>query len=402
MRDLLKIGLVANIFEWYEFTIYAYLADVIGQIFFDASDAISGMMQAFAVFAIGYLARPLGSLFFSAMGDQAGRAYSLRIILLMAAIPTVLIGFLPTYQYMGLLAPALLVALRLIQGFAMGGEIPVNATYIFEAAPSSYKSILCSMVSASSSLGMLCAALTAFLLSQAFSNQTILSWAWRIPFLLSVFLAVGIGMIRRNVSELPIPLQETHPFRFHILKGPLLKTIALMSFVTVSSFTILIWMPSYSMHFLDYSARLARQTNVFAIAAMILCYLAAGICSRFLGYQRILKNGLILTIIFIIPLWLGLQQASFGMALAMQLLMTVLIGSVGGVSIEALAKQFPPIKRCRGINLAYTFPSVFLGGTTPLICTWMISKTGLLIFPALYIMFFGVLALLAVWWLEEG
>lgn len=129
-QSLLKTGLVANIFEWYEFVIYAYLADILGAIFFHADDSVSGLIKAFAVFAVGYFARPLGSLFFGMLGDRIGRGYPLKITLLMMATPTALIGFLPVYADIGILAPSLLLVLRLIQGFAMGAEWPLNACYI--------------------------------------------------------------------------------------------------------------------------------------------------------------------------------------------------------------------------------------------------------------------------------
>ncbi len=205
---LLKIGLVANIFEWYEFVIYAYMVGVIGQLFFHSEDPISRLIQTFAVFSIGYLARPLGSLFFGAMGDRVGRGSPIKITLVMMAVPTALIGLLPTYHDIGWTAPALLFALRLIQGFAMGGALPGTACYIFEAAPADRKSILCNVVVVSVALGSLLATLVVFLLFQYFDRTTILAWAWRIPFLLSIPLTVAIGYIRREIRDFPLPQQN--------------------------------------------------------------------------------------------------------------------------------------------------------------------------------------------------
>ncbi len=120
------------------------------------------------------------------MGDRKGSSQPLKVVLMLMAIPTALIGFLPTDQDIGTLAPVLLITLRLLQGFAVGGEYPTNACYIFESSPDDRKSILCSVVAASTALGMLLASLVAFLLFQYFDRATILAWAWRIPFILSI------------------------------------------------------------------------------------------------------------------------------------------------------------------------------------------------------------------------
>src|SRR5260364_72755 len=187
MRHLLKIGLVANIFEWYEFTVYAYLADVIGSLFFSAENSGGKLIQVFAIFAVGYFARPLGSLFFGMM-----------------AVPTVLIGCLPTYQHIGLLAPILLLILRCIQGFAMGGELPLNGCYLFEASSDNSKSLLCSIATTSMNIGVLFASFTAFLLFSVFDRHTILAWAWRLPFLLGLPMTVAINNMRYAIREPPL------------------------------------------------------------------------------------------------------------------------------------------------------------------------------------------------------
>lgn len=401
MSNLLKIGLVANIFEWYEFVIYAYLADIIGQVFFNASDSVSGLIRTFSVFAIGYLARPLGSFFFGIIGDRVGRGRSLKISLLLMAVPTVLIGLLPTYQNIGLLAPALLLALRLIQGFAMGGELTMSGCYIFEAAPDDRKSVLCSMVAVSPILGILLAALVSSLLFLVFDHKMILEWAWRIPFFLSILLTIGICIIRRGIySSNTITNSIRQVFDFRIFKLSLLKTLPLFSFSTIFFYTLITWLPAYLIHFLDYSPRLSRLVNILVLATLIPSYLGAGHIASLVGYHRLIKIGLTTTILLIIPLWFSFQSASFSAILATQILLALLLSSIEGVIIETLARQFPFSMRCRGMNLACTIPAVFLGGTTPLIFTWMIQKTGLLMFPAFYIMFFGLLALPAAWRLK--
>src|SRR6185312_8898309 len=158
-RHLLKLGIVANIFEWYEFNIFGLLASLLGQLFFQSSDTLVNLLKAFSIFAVSFIARPLGGLFFGLIGDRIGRRASLRLSLILMSIPTILIGLLPVYDQAGVIATISLVILRLIQGFAAGGELPTTACYVFESATAQNRSLLCSVVVTSPKIGMLLAAL---------------------------------------------------------------------------------------------------------------------------------------------------------------------------------------------------------------------------------------------------
>ncbi len=400
MRHLLKIGLVANVFEWYEFTVYAYLADIIGQLFFGTENSGGRLIKVFGIFAIGYLARPLGSLFFGVIGDRVGRSMPLKMSLMMMAVPTVLIGCLPTYHSIGLLAPILLLILRCIQGVAMGAELPLNGCYLFEASSANHKSILCSIATASMNIGVLLASLAAFLLFSVFDRQTVLAWAWRIPFLFGLPMTVAISIMRHAIREPPLQFKDRSDSASYALTHPMIHVIPLVSWLTTFGFVLVVWMPSYLIHFLDYPPSLARLVHTLMLIALIPFGLAAGVIAHFWGYQRLIKLGVVATIILTYLLWIGLQSATFGMALMALLVLAAVLSSVNGIIMETLARQFSHFVRCRGMNIAYTFPVVLLGSTTPLICTWIIQKTGLLTFPAFYIMFFGTLALPAAWRLK--
>ncbi|CCD30044.1 putative Major facilitator family transporter [Candidatus Glomeribacter gigasporarum BEG34] len=393
MRNLLKIGLVANIFEWYEFAVYAYMADIIGQLFFKSETSVVGLAKAFTIFAIGYLIRPLGSLVWGTVGDRIGRGRPMKTVLMMSAIPTALIGCLPTYAQIGFLAPALLLILRLVQGFAMGAELPTNGCYIFEAAPSKYKSMLCSIVMASTKLGYLLASLVVFLLFSYFNRETVLAWAWRIPFLFSIPLIIGIRAMRRSIQDFPVQKAGTFKSAWLSLKRSMLKPVLIVSFTIALSGTLSIWTSQYLIHFLNVPRTLAWASNAVFVIASIAFKLVAGYLSHAFGYQRVIRVSVASTTLFIVPLFALFQHASFGILWVLQMLLGCLQGSITGVLMEMLARQFPQFVRCRGMNLAYTLPAAFLGGITPLVLTWMTDQTGFLLFPAFYILFFGLLAL---------
>src|SRR5260363_276544 len=191
--------------------------------------------------------------FFGFAGDWAGRGRALKISLIMMAAPTVLIGFLPTYNTVGVLAPVLLLVLRLVQGFAMGGGLPLNGCYVFEASPAHHRSVLCSMVMVSIALGMLLASLVANLLFWYFDRETIVQWAWRLPFLLSIPLTFFIIAMRRAIHDFPVPSTKLEGRSIAtscaVLKKPMLTAVSIMSFATVFGFVLTIWLPSYLNHF---------------------------------------------------------------------------------------------------------------------------------------------------------
>src|SRR5260364_428827 len=217
----------------------------------------------------------IGKPFLRHDGDRIGRTTPLKRSLIMMAVPTVLIGCLPTYQHIGLLAPILLLILRCIQGFAMGGELPLNGCYLFEASPDNSKSLLCSIATTSMNIGVLFASFTAFLLFSVFDRHTILAWAWRLPFLLGLPMTVAINNMRYAIREPPLKSKSPLDSAWRVLKQPFMKAIPLVSWLTVFGFVLVVWMPSYLIHFLNYPPSLARLIHTFMLIALVPLGLAA-------------------------------------------------------------------------------------------------------------------------------
>lgn len=396
---LLKIGLFANIIEWYEFLVYMHLSEVISELFFKSTTRIQALIQTFALFAISYLVRPVGSLFFGYFGDKYGTQASLKISLLMMSIPTVLIGLLPTYREIGYFATGLLCGLRLIQGFAAGGEFPVSACYVFETAPPRTRSFLCGVVSNSSMIGSLLGSMAASSLFLCFTSDTLLAWAWRIPFLLGLPLTFWIVSIRKNCLE---PLSEgqkntkvKNPFQTILTseRVALLKGLSLCAFSSVVGvYTLSMWMPFYLTHFLNYPPAIAHSFNTSLLLFSILFAQVAAWSAHYLGFHRIIQISILLSLILVYPLFRGLQGASWMTTYLILLTLKLLLSAIGGVIIEALGSLFTHA-RSTGMSIAFTFPTAIFGGITPLICTYLTNKLGLLTFPAFYVMLFGLLAL---------
>lgn len=182
-----EIACITNVFEWYEFTIYSFLAIPIGMAFFNSKSPKMAILESLFVFAFSYLVRPLGSIFFSYIGDKYHSSIALKYSMIAMAIPTALIGILPGYDEIGLLAPSSLVTLRFIQGFAAGGELPSCASFLYEVSSNDdNKNIICSMTNIGGMIGVLLASFSVYVLYSFFSSDEIIKWYWRIPFILSI------------------------------------------------------------------------------------------------------------------------------------------------------------------------------------------------------------------------
>lgn len=201
IKKIITIGFFANIAEWYDFSVYAFLAATIGTLFFNSKHPKVALINAFFWFTISYIARPIGSVFWGYFGDKFGRKKALRWCLFFMAIPTILIGVLPTYDQIGVITTIFLVIFRIIQGFAAGGELPISACYVYELAPIKKKNFLCSVVAASPMIGVLFGSVVAYLLSIMFTENEMLLYAWRIPFLLGFFVLIFILYARKALKK---------------------------------------------------------------------------------------------------------------------------------------------------------------------------------------------------------
>lgn len=393
---ILKIGVVANIIEWYEFCVYGYLAGVIGQLFFKQTNPGLSIIQAFFLFSISYLIRPLGSIFFGYVGDKYGRNIALNCSLLMMSIPTFLIGVLPTYQDIGLTAMFLLLVLRVIQGFAAGGELPISACYVYESALLKNRSILCSSVSVSSLLGVLCGSLVVTILSSIFTNEEVIQWAWRIPFWLGCPLTIIVFYLRCDLVKTSFltTIQKQKTIEIKNIYPQLFQAILLVAFLQVSFYLLFVWMPSYLKYFLNISSEIASFTNTITLCSMALLCLLSGYAPKYVGRKTILLVGVVLTTFLVYPLFLLLiNYPSEDMLLLVQILFAICVSLVNGVMMETLGSLFAAQNRCLGVGVGFTFAAAFLGGTAPTVCSYVIYKTGIFIFPAFYIMLFGLIAL---------
>ncbi len=194
MRQLSSIisSSIGNILEWYDFGLFSIFSSLFSQLFFPTEDPHIALIATFSIFAVGFFCRPLGALVFGYLGDKFGRASTLRLSILMISLPTLLIGVLPTYHQIGILAPILLTLIRIWQGISIGGEYSGNIIYLAETAPTNYRATFTSFAATGANLGILLAAVVGTLTSSLFTTTQLASWGWRVPYLISGFFCIII------------------------------------------------------------------------------------------------------------------------------------------------------------------------------------------------------------------
>src|SRR5262245_46433282 len=200
-RRVIIASSVGTVFEWYDFYLYAILAPFFAGLFFPPGNQTAALLGAFGAYAAGFLVRPFGAIIFGRIGDLVGRKYTFLVTIVFMGLATVLVGFLPTYAAVGFAAPLILVALRLVQGLALGGEYGGAATYVAEHAPDSKRGYATSWIQTTATVGMLLALVVIGLCRAAFDGPTFSSWAWRIPFWFSIPLLLISIYIRLKRSD---------------------------------------------------------------------------------------------------------------------------------------------------------------------------------------------------------
>ena len=409
-RKNLIAGLVGSVMEWYDFAIYGYFAPIIATLFFPTGDKFTSLIATFGVFAVGFVSRPIGSLLFGHLGDRAGRKRVLAASILLMALPTALIGLLPTYDRIGVAAPIVLTLLRVAQGLSVGGEMPGSAVFLVEHARPGRRGFAGSWAVFGISAGVLLGSGIATLLNAIFSHAAVVSFAWRIPFLLGVLIA-GIGVyIRRAISESSTfeslkssgdisstPILDAFRDHWRLIVATLFATYGF----AVAGVTFAIYMATYLSAETEITLAAGLEVSTICIAIMaILCPLMGALSDR-VGRKPLLLAGFGGLLLFSYPGFLLLLHQSFYLDLTSQIVFAVLLAALGGVYPAAMVEHFPVRIRVTGIALSYNTAFAIFGGTAPLIATLLIKETGSKVGPSFYFMFSAAVSFLVFLRLRE-
>jgi MHS family proline/betaine transporter-like MFS transporter len=401
-------AVIGNVLEWYDFSVYAFVALTIAKKFFPAGSEVSSLLATFAAFGIGFVARPLGGVLIGRFGDVRGRKAALVLTILLMAAGTTLIGLIPSYDSIGVLAPLLLVIARLMQGFSAGGEWGGSTTFIVEWAPDKRRGFYGSFQQASVAAGLLLGSGIAALITTVLTPQAMDDWGWRIPFLLGAILG-PVGMyLRRNIDETPAfrrlaaqpaaaaPVEATSPFRLAA------RAFGFTIHWTVIFYIFLSYMPTFTQKFLKLDRVDALWANTIGVLLLVVAIPFFGRLSDRIGRKPLLLGSCIAFIVLPYPvLSMMLAGPSLGGAILMQLLFGLCIALYSGPGPAAIAEIFPTRVRSTWMTTGYALSVAIFGGFAPFIATWLIDATGAPLAPVFYVMAASVITTLVLLRLRE-
>jgi len=404
-------GFSGNVLEWYDFTVYGFFATVIGAQFFPHQDKIVQLISAFGVFAAGYLMRPIGGVIFGHIGDRQGRKKALTISVILMAIPTTLVGLLPTYENIGWVAALLLVILRLLQGLSVGGEFTGSISFLVERAPKGKRGFFGSWTTFGVFGGMLLGAGLATIITTVLNEQQLHQYGWRIPFLFGAVIGVVGLYLRKGMKEdehfnklkkeekrAKLPLAE---FWAHY-KMQALKIILISWAFGVSVYLIFIFLPSYLHTFHHVKLSEALTAHTITIVFLMLIIPLFGHLSDKIGRKTLLLLSLVGFVLFSYPLFSLMFNNTFYSILTAMLAFAILEAMFQAVMPALMTEMFPAKVRYTGLSVSYNLSLAIFGGTTPLVCTWLVKVSGGNVWmPAYYLIATCIIAIITTFFIPE-
>ncbi|PKZ65769.1 MFS transporter [Gordonia terrae] len=403
-RAVIAAG-VGTVVEYYDLTVYAYLAVVVSPLFFPSDDPTASLLSSLAVFASAYLMRPIGGIFFGRLGDRFGRKRALLVSVILMGVGTTLMALLPTYAAVGVLAPILLVIARLLQGFSAGGELGGALTYVYEVVGPKRRGLGGSIVALGSNSGFALAAIVVATTSALTSEAQMDSWGWRVPFVAGLPLLLLCLWLRTRIEDSPEFTKTAErrelpkaPLRELLRSQPIqvLQVLGLGIAQNATGYMVLTYIGIHLVREGGYSQTAVTWTAAGVIVFVASCMPIAGLLVDRFGSRPVLIAGLLTAATLAYPamaLMTGHGLAVAALAFAVFALCTPLIQ-------VATAPLFPSLfdtkVRLTGVALGFNLSTVLAGGTAAYIATWLIDRTGNSLAPAYFLIGASAIGLLTL------
>jgi MFS transporter, MHS family, proline/betaine transporter len=384
-RRIIAAGTIGNVLEWYDFSIYGFFAVQIGATFFPGEDAISQALSVFSVFAAGYLARPLGAIAIGHIGDRHGRSMALTVSIAGMIAPTLGMGLLPGHASIGIAAPILLTVLRLIQGLAVGGESAIANVFMIEHAPTGRKALAGAICGASYSVGIQLASMAALACASLLSPTDLQDWGWRIPFWLSLAIALSGFYLRRTLKDLPSPaVQHSSPLAEVLRRhgGLVVRIAGLSLFAAVGFQTAFIYIAEWLQRVNGVSPAETFGVTSFSMLAVTPVSLFFGWLADRAGRRNLLMASAAVGVLSAVPFFMLMQHTSATGILLGQAGFVVVLGVQFGVQGALMVETTPEAIRCTALAIGNNIAWSIVGGLTPLAATWLAWRTGDELSPA--------------------
>lgn len=404
LRKAAGASFIGNFIEWFDYASYGYLATVIGIVFFPDSEPSVRLISAFAIFAMSFILRPIGGVIWGMWGDRFGRRWALSWSILIMSGSTFLVGLLPGYRTIGVAAPLLLLLLRVIQGFSASGEYAGAATFLAEFAPRSHRGRYTALVPASTAAGLLGGSIMVTVLHALLDAEAMQGWGWRIPFLLALPLGFIGRYIRVHLEDSPVFQELKSSSRSDQRRAPLtnlmrhhFKSVAIAfgvaSLNAVAFYLLLSYMPTYVHEELGIGETVS---TAISSATLIVYIIAIGMMGHFsdqLGRRTMLVAASIAFIVLTIPVFAFMNSKYVIVILLCEIVFACILTLNDGTLATFLAESFPTEVRYSGFALSFNGANALLGGTAPVVATWLIQVTGSRLAPAVYLTIVAIGAL---------
>ena len=387
--------------EWFEFSLYAYLAPYLAEVFFPRESVRNSLIAVFGVFAAGYIMRPLGGIVFGYMGDKLGRKKALLTSISLMAVPMGIMVVVPSYHTIGLAAVVILVIARLLQGFSIGGEYTSVLVMLIELAPARHRAFVTALASLSSSFGVTFSAMLVATLSAIFSDAQMSAWGWRIAFGVGLGLTLTSFFLQSAVAESPIfakaprepgnyiPLMEA--LRKH-------KFALLVVFVLTGSIGIFYYMvATYIPNQLIGTRSFDKSIILWITTACALVYALSsplwGACADRFGRKPVLLIPISLLAILGYPAFIYINNGSLWEIFGAEMVLMILIAAATASFQTTISELFPSNQRCSGVSASYNISNALFAGTTPMIAATLVSATdGNEFAPAIYMVIAAIIS----------
>jgi len=377
--------------EWYDFYIFGSLAAIMSGLFFPKENPTAAFLLTLATFATGFAVRPFGAIFFGRIGDLVGRKYAFLVTLLIMGGATFVIGLLPTYEQVGILAPIILVLLRLLQGLALGGEYGGAAVYVAEHVPDNKRGFYTSFIQTTATLGLFVSLGVILIVRSTMSDADFKTWGWRIPFILSILLVLMSLYIRLRLRESPLYTQlksagktSTSPLRDSLGSGRNWRVILLVLFGAAAGQAV-VWYTGqfYALFFLQNVLKVDFvKANIIVAVALLLgtpFFIVFGALSDRIGRKKVMMAGNLIAALSYYPIYQAMKAASAPLQPVVMTLLVfvqvIFVTMVYGPIAAFLVEAFPAKIRYTSLSLPYHIGNGWFGGFTPLIATAVVART---------------------------
>jgi MHS family proline/betaine transporter-like MFS transporter len=407
-RRVVLAATIGNTLEWYDFLVYGLLALTIAKLFFPTGSELTSLLLSMATFGVGLVMRPVGAIVLGTYADRVGRNAALSLSILLMALGTGLIAVAPTYEAIGIWAALLIVLARLLQGFSCGGEPGGAIALLAESAPERRRGLYASWQAASQAGGFVLGAVVTLIVTSSMSPAQLEAGGWRLPFVFGLLIAPVGFYIRSKLDEPELFLKTYHvgsPVATDTLQRearPTLTALGISVLFLVSAYILFVYMPTFTVRQLQLPLSDALLATIVGGSVVFASTPVAAAISDRIGRKPMLQLAALAYLLLTFPAFALLTaQPSFALLTVVQAGFAVLMAMYGGPLVAVLAELFPTRLRATAVALVYNLTAAVIGGSAPVIVTWLVATTGDPRAPALYVTAAAVISGGALFWLRD-